>query len=108
MVRHRSADPQFDPEEIENQDPLGEQAFEEQGFRDAPDGGPDFNAPALEDDSVNKTAGGGGQKVAGIPEERQHEQNTPSIQRPDSSGVVIRERGGEEKGDPAVGGTRPE
>lgn len=107
-MRHRNEDPNFDPEEIENQDPFGEQAFAEQGFVDAPDGGPDFNASGLEDDSVNKTAGGGGQKVAGIPEERQHEQNSASTQRPDSGDAVIRERGGASKGDPAVGGTRPE
>ena len=104
----RNADPNFDPEQIENQDPLGERAFAEQGFADAPDGGPDFNAPRLEDDSVNKPTGGGGQKVAGIPEERQREPNTGSIQRPDTGGAVIRERGGASKGDPAVGGTRPE
>lgn len=104
----RNTDPQFDPEEIENQDPLGEQAFAEAGFADAPDGGPDFNAPGLEDDSVGKPAGGGGQKVAGIPEEEQRQVNTPSGQRPDSTGAVIRERGGASKGDPAVGGTRPE
>ena len=104
----RNVDPAFDPEEVENQDPLGEQAFEEAGFADAADGGPDFNAPGLADDSFDKPAGGGGQKVAGVPEEDQHRTNTPSAQRPDSSDVVIRERGGASKGDPAVGGTRPE
>lgn len=107
MSRHNT-DPEFDPEEIENQDPLGEQAFAEEGFADAPNGGPDFNAPGLADDSFDKPAAEGGQKVAGVPEDEQHEVNTPSRQRPDSSGVVIRERGGASKGDPAVGGTRPE
>lgn len=107
-MSRRNTDPQFDPEEIENQDPLGEQAFAEAGFADGPNGGPDLSAPGLEDDSVNKTPGGGGQKVAGIPEERQNETNSASVQRPDSTGAVIRERGGASKGDPAVGGTRPE
>lgn len=104
----RNFDPQFDPEEIENEDPLGEQMFAEQGFEDGPDGGPAFNAPGLEDDSVDKRPGGLPQKMAGIPEQQQHQQNTPSGDRPDSEGVVIRERGGGSKGDPAVGGTRPE
>jgi hypothetical protein len=104
----RNSDPQFDPEEIENEDPLGEQMFAEEGFEDSPDGGPAFSAPGLEDDSVDKRPGGLPQKVAGIPEPLQHQQNTPSGDRPDSEGVVIRERGGESKGDPAVGGTRPE
>lgn len=108
MTKNRNVDPAFDPEEIENNDPLGEQAFSEQGFADAADGGPDFNAPGLVDPGLDKPAGGGGQKVAGVPEEAQHQANTPSEQRPDSSGVVIRERGGEGKGDPAVGGTRPD
>jgi hypothetical protein len=108
MKRHMNEDPAFDPEEIEAADPLGEQAFAEEGFADAPDGGPDLSAPGLVDPGLDKRPGGGGQKVAGIPEERQHEVNTPSEQRPDSDNVVIRERGGEIKGDPAVGGTRPE
>lgn len=104
----RNTDPAFDAEQIENQDPLGEAAFDQAGFRDDEDGGPDFNAPGLTDDSVDKRPGKPSQKVAGIPEARQHEQNTASGDRPDSTGVVIRERGGESKGDPAVGGTRPE
>ncbi|HEX2188060.1 MAG TPA: hypothetical protein VHG51_04145 [Longimicrobiaceae bacterium] len=108
MSRHRNEDPAFDREEIEAADPLGEQQFAEQGFEDAPDGGPAFNAPSLEDDAVNKRPGGGGQKVAGVPEERQHEMNSSDLARPDSEGIVVRERGGESKGDPAVGGTRPE
>jgi hypothetical protein len=107
MTRHNT-DPSFDPEQIEDQDPLGEQAFAEAGFADAADGGPDFNAPELEDASFDKRAGGHGQKVAGIPESRQREPNTPSEDRPDSEGVVLRERGGASKGDPAVGGTRPD
>jgi hypothetical protein len=41
----RNIDPGFDPEEIDDADPLGEQAFDEAGFADAPGGGPDFSAP---------------------------------------------------------------
>lgn len=108
MVRKRNVDPAFDPEEIEHNDPEGEQLFAEQGFRDAPDGGPDFSAPGLVDGGADKRPGGQGQKVAGIPEDRQGEVNTPSAQRPDSGRMVVRERGGESKGDPAVGGTRPD
>lgn len=108
MSRHRNEDPAFDREEIEASDPLGEQAFDEMGFEDAPDGGPSLSAPSLEDDAVNKRPGRGGQKVAGIPGERQHEMNSSDLGRPDSEGVVIHERGGASKGDPAVGGTRPE
>ncbi len=104
----RNVDPAFDPEEIENQDPLGEQNFEEAGFSDAPGGGPDFNAPGLTDEGLDKPPAKGGQKVAGVPESEQHRTNSSSGQRPDSSGVVIHERGGASKGDPAVGGTRPE
>ena len=104
----RNQDPSFDREEIENEDPYGEQMFAEQGFEDGPDGGPAFSAPGLEDDSLDRRPGGRGQKVAGIAEERQHEVNSPSEQRPDSGGAVIRERGGSAKGDPAVGGTRPD
>ncbi len=107
-MKHRNVDPGFDPEEIENEDPLGEDAFEAEGFLDAPDGGPAFAAPGLEDDTLDKRPGKAGQKVAGIPEEEQHQVNTPSEQRPDTQGGVIRERGGQSKGDPAVGGTRPE
>ncbi|HEX6748565.1 MAG TPA: hypothetical protein VF092_14805 [Longimicrobium sp.] len=106
MTRRRQ-DPEFDREEIENDDPLGEQAFAEGGFQDAPDGGPDFSAPGLDDDP-SKRPGGRGQKVAGVPESRQHETNTASEQRPDTTLGVIKERGGEGKGDPAVGGTRPD
>jgi hypothetical protein len=108
MKRHTNDDPAFDPEEIDEADPLGEQAFAEAGFADGPDGGPDFSAPGLVDGGEDKRAARGGQKIAGIPEARQHEINTPSEQRPDSEDVVIRERGGETKGDPAVGGTRPD
>lgn len=104
MTRRRQ-DPESDREEIEDEDPLGERAFAEAGFQDAPDGGPAFSAPGL-DDEPSKRPGGGGQKVAGIPEARQHETNTPSEQRPDTRLGVIKERGGEGKGDPAVGGTR--
>lgn len=105
-MTRRSVDPSFDDDEIENQDPLGEQGFEEAGFDDAPGGGPAFDAAGLVDPSDDKPFGGAGQKVAGIPESAQHLPNTPSEQRPDSEQVIIKERGGESKGDPAVGGTR--
>ncbi len=108
MTRHRHGDPSFDPEEIENADPLGEQAFAEAGFEDAPDGGPMLSSPELEDDAVNKRPGRLPQKLAGIPEADQHRQNSSSLDRPDSGHAVVRERGGADKGDPAVGGTRPE
>lgn len=108
MNRHRNSDPSFDPEEIENDDPLGEAAFDAAGFEDAPDGGPLLSSPELADDAVNKRPGGHGQKVAGIPEHDQHRMNSSDLARPDSEDVVIHERGGGSKGDPAVGGTRPE
>lgn len=104
----RNVDPAFDPEEIDEADPLGEQAFAEAGFQDAGDGGPDFSAPGMVDPADDKRPGGFGQKVAGVPEDQQRVLNTPSEQRPDSENAVIRERGGESKGDPAVGGTRPD
>jgi hypothetical protein len=107
MMTERMQDPGFDPEEIEEADPLGEQAFAEAGFADGPDGGPDFSAPGLEDDA-DKRPGGRGQKVAGVPEHLQKQVNTPSEQHPDSGWAVVKERGGEGKGDPAVGGTRPD
>lgn len=102
----RNLDAGFDPDEIENSDPEGEQMFAEGGFEDAPDGGPAFSAPGLEE--TDKRPGGHGQKVAGVPEDRQRIMNSPSEQRPDSENAVIHERGGESKGDPAVGGTRPD
>ena len=105
-MTRRNIDPSFDPEEIENDDPLGEQMFAEGGFEDAPGGGPAFSAPGLEE--ADKRPGGHGQKVAGVPEDRQRQVNSPSEQRPDSGSAVIRERGGESRGDPAVGGTRPD
>lgn len=108
MTQKRNVDPEFDRDEIENQDPMGEQMFAEDGFDDAADGGPRLSAPGMEDDSADRRPGRAGQKVAGIPEARQNEMNTASADRPDSQGVVIRERGGESKGDPAVGGTRPD
>lgn len=107
MTRH-TPDPSFDDEQIEAQDPLGEEAFEAGGFSDAEGGGPDLGDPELEDDAIHKRPSEGGQKVAGIPAERQREPNSSDLARPDSSGVVIRERGGAAKGDPAVGGTRPD
>lgn len=106
-MRERNTDPAFDPEQIEQNDPLGEQGYAADGFQDRPDGGPDFSAPGLTD-PMQKPAGGAGQKVAGIPEERQRETNSASEQRPDSGRMVIKERGGAGKGDPAVGGTRAE
>ncbi len=107
-MRHRNEDPSFDPDEVEENDPLGEQAFAAEGFSDAPGGGPAFSAPGMEDETPDRRPDRGGQKVAGVSEEAQHRQNTPSEDRPDSEDVVIRERGGQSKGDPAVGGTRPE
>lgn len=107
-MHKRNTDPMFDRDEIENEDPLGEELFAEQGFEDAEDGGPILEAPGLDDDSYDKRPAPGGQKVAGVPDSQQHRINTPSADRPDSQGVVIRERGGQSKGDPAVGGTRPE
>ncbi len=108
MTRRNDPDPGFDPEQIENEDPLGETAFEAEGFEDAPDGGPALGDEELADDAVNRRSAPGGQKVAGIPRDRQHEPNSSDLGRPDSEGVIIRERGGASKGDPAVGGTRPD
>ena len=107
MVR-RNDDRGFDREETESLDPLGEDAFEAEGFDDAPNGGPRFGSAEREDEEVERRPGRLPQKMAGIPERQQHQVNTPSPDRPDSSGVVIRERGGMSKGDPAVGGTRPD
>lgn len=105
-MTRRNVDPAFGDDEIQDEDPFGEEAFAEQGFADAPGGRPQLDAPGLEDDSVDRRPGGGGQKVAGVPDSEQHLINTPSEQRPDSSSGIIRERGGASKGDPAVGGTR--
>jgi hypothetical protein len=41
-----------------------------------------------------------------VPEQRQRELNTPDERRPDSGEMIVKERGGDAKGDPAVGGTR--
>ena len=103
----RDVDPAFDAEEIEREDPLGEQMFAEDGFEDAPDGGPAFNADGL-GDAPEKRPGRLPQKMAGFPQSEQHVQNSADSGRPDSNGVVIRERGGASKADPAVGGTRPD
>lgn len=97
-----------DDQQIEEEDPLGEIAFEADGFEDAPGGKPFLGDPELADKAINKRAASGGQKVAGIPEARQHEMNSSDLGRPDSTGVVIRERGGLSKGDDAIGGTRPD
>jgi hypothetical protein len=106
-MNQRNTDPEYDADEIEAEDPLGEEGFEAEGFEDAPGGKPVLEAPGLEGPEERRP-GGHGQKVAGVPHDRQHETNTPSEQRPDTEGGVIRERGGAGKGDPAVGGTRPE
>lgn len=98
----------FDAEETTEQDPLGEDGFAADGFEDAPDGGPQFEAPEYEDNTPERKAGRLPQKMAGIPEAEQHRTNSPSGDRPDSSRVVVRHRGGDDKGDPAVGGTRPD
>ena len=103
-MAERSDDPGLDREEMEAADPLGEREFEERGFEA---GGPDLTAPEMEGE-LERRPGGGGQKVAGVPAARQHEPNTSSSQRPDTSRGVIKERGGDFKGDPAVGGTRTE
>lgn len=107
-MSRRNPDPSFDDEQIEEMDPLGEEAFEAGGFSDAPGGGPDLGDRDLADRAIDKRTARGGQKVAGIPPEQQHLAQSSDLARPDSSGVVIRERGGSGKGDPAVGGTRPE
>jgi hypothetical protein len=108
MREKRFGDPEYDPEELDEADPLGEQGFAESGFADSPDGGPDFRADELVDDSFEKpNAPNAGQKVAGIPEDRQHEPNSASEARPDSDNVVVRVRASDLKGDPATGGTRP-
>jgi hypothetical protein len=106
-MTRRNNDPLFDDDQIREEDPLGEIAFDAAGFEDQPGGGPALEAPGMEDE-VDKRPGGHGQKVAGIPEAMQREPNTGSVDRPDTQGAVIRERGGASKGDPAVGGTRPE
>lgn len=104
-MTRRDPDPSFDDEQIEEMDPLGEDAFEATGFSDGPDGGPDLIDRDLADDAVGRRSGRGGQKIAGISAERQREAQSSDPGRPDSSRVVIRERGGAAKGDPAVGGT---
>ena len=75
MTRRNDPDPGFDEEQIENQDPLGETTFEAEGFEDAPDGGPALGDEELADDAVNRRPAQGGQKVAGVPRDRQHEPN---------------------------------
>jgi hypothetical protein len=104
-MAERSEDPGLDREEMEAADPLGEREFAERGFDDTPGGEPDLTAPGMEGE-LERRPGGGGQKVAGVSAARQHETTTPSEQRPDTTMGVIKERGGESKGDPAVGGTR--
>jgi hypothetical protein len=106
-MKHPNTDPEYTPEEIEDQDPLGERAFEEAGFEDAADGSPQLEAEGTETPR-ERHPGRQPQKVAGIPKEAQHESTSPSLDRPDTQGGVRRERGGAGKGDPAVGGTRPD
>lgn len=103
----RNVDPAFGPEEIEREDPLGEEMFAEEGFQDAPGGGPDFDAAGFTE-AADRRPGRLPQKMAGIPEAEQHVQNSSDAARPDSQRVTIHERGGASKGDPAVGGTRPD
>jgi hypothetical protein len=98
----------FDEEETMDQDPLGEDGFEAEGFDDDDNGGPRFSAEETEDEAPERRPGRLPQKMAGIPEREQHRTNTPSRDRPDSTGIIVRERGGRSKGDPAVGGTRPD
>jgi hypothetical protein len=98
----------FDRDQIENEDPLGEIEFEASGFDDEPFNPLSPSDTELEDRAINKRPAQGGQKMAGIPESRQREMNSSDLARPDSEGVIIRERGGLSKGDPAVGGTRPD
>ena len=107
-MARRLDDRGFDREETAAQDPLGEDAFEAEGFDDGSEGRPRFGAPDVEDEPVDRRPGRLPQKLAGFPEREQRRTNTPSNDRPDSDGVVIRERGGRSKGDPAVGGTRPD
>jgi hypothetical protein len=107
MMSRQNRDPEYDADEILDEDPLGEQAFAEAGFEDRPGGRPVLEAPGLESEE-EKRPGGGGQKVSGVPVAEQNRPTTPSAQRPDTQGGVIRERGGATKGDPAVGGTRPD
>lgn len=106
-MSERGRDPEYSPEEIESEDPLGERAFEEAGFADADDGGPRIDAGGIETPQ-ERAPGRTSQKVSGVPAKQQHESTTPSLDRPETTGAVIRERGGSSKGDPAVGGTRPE
>lgn len=107
-MARRFDDRGFDREETDDQDPLGEDGFETEGFDDGPGGKPRFSAADMDEEPLPRRPGRLPQKLAGIPESEQHRINTPSSDRPDSSRIVIRERGGLGKGDPAVGGTRPD
>ena len=99
----------FDEEETMDEDPLGEDGFEADGFDDDPNGGPRFSSGEAEDDDIpDRRPGRLPQKLSGVPRTEQHRTNTPSRDRPDSTGIIVRERGGRSKGDPAVGGTRPD
>jgi hypothetical protein len=106
-MNERGRDPEYSPDEIEAEDPLGERGFENSGFADAPDGGPQIDAEGIEMPRERAKARPS-QKVSGVPKREQHESTTPSLDRPETDGAVIRERGGSAKGDPAVGGTRPD
>jgi hypothetical protein len=107
-MTRRNPDPSFDDEQIENEDPLGEQAFQAEGFEDDLNGEARLGDDDLKDSAIHKRPARGGQKVAGIERAAQREPNSSDLGRPDSTGVVIKERGGSAKGDPAVGGTRPD
>ena len=107
-MSRRFDDSGFDEQETMDQDPLGEDGFDAEGFDDAPDGGPRFGAPEVEEGAPERRPGRLPQKMAGVPESKQRQENSRSADRPDSSRIVVRERGGLSKGDPAVGGTRPD
>jgi hypothetical protein len=54
MSKKHHGDRAFDPEEIEEADPVGDHGFEESGFADAADRGPDLRAQEMLDDSIEK------------------------------------------------------
>lgn len=77
----RDIDPAFDDGQIETGDPPAERAFGAASFADGRGGGPEVNAPGLDDDSHDKRAGRGGQKVAGISGPGPRLPQTPSAPR---------------------------
>ena len=68
-MTRRNIDPSFDPEEIENDDPLGEQMFAEAGFEDAPERRPGlFRARHGGDGQApRRTRTEGGRRAGGPP-----------------------------------------